>query len=55
MKRKHHSKEYNIALLERTILVSENIDKWDYEKYSSVCWKSEPLEGEWGGETKPHF
>lgn len=29
--------EYNITLLERTILASGNIDKWNYEKYNSVC------------------
>lgn len=55
MKRRHHNMEYNITLLERSILFSKNTYKWDHKKYGSVCWKSEPLKGESGEQTKPHF
>lgn len=55
MKTKQHSMKYKITLLERTILVSENTYKWDHKEYGSIYWKSEPLKGESGEETKLHF
>lgn len=52
MKVKQNTMVYNATLLEKTVLVSKNIDKWDYEKYCSVGWKTELLKCQQGGETK---